>query len=165
MSAEICGRPANVAQADPETGRVCRQSKGHPGRHAYTFKSFHATVPTHPRPAHCGFSDEEGLYCRLDSGHRGEHTFVKIGGRRMAGRRTTDAVNHPDHYGGGDNPYEVIKVIRAWKMGFSLGNAIKYVARAGKKDPAKTIEDLEKAIWYIQEEIDHLRSEGSATTA
>lgn len=67
-----------------------------------------------------------------------------------------ETVNHPDHYGGKDNPYEVIKVLRAWALGFSLGNAIKYVARAGKKDTAKTIEDLKKAIWYIQEEIEFL---------
>ena len=66
-----------------------------------------------------------------------------------------DSVNHPSHYGGKDNPYEAIKVIRAWDLGFSLGNAIKYIARAGKKDPDKRIEDLRKALWYIQEEIDN----------
>lgn len=66
-----------------------------------------------------------------------------------------DLVNHPSHYGGKDNPYEAIKVIRAWDLGFSLGNAIKYIARAGKKDPDKRIEDLRKALWYIQEEIDN----------
>jgi hypothetical protein len=49
----------------------------------------------------------------------------------------TDAVNHPSHYGGADNPYEAIKVIEAWSLGFCLGNAIKYISRAGKKaDPA-----------------------------
>ena len=68
-----------------------------------------------------------------------------------------EAVNHPDHYGGESNPYEAIKVIRAWNLGFSLGNAVKYIARAGKKDPSveKHIEDLEKAKWYIEEEIKH----------
>jgi hypothetical protein len=67
--------------------------------------------------------------------------------------RKKEAVNHPDHYGGKDNPYEVIKVIRAWELSFSLGNVVKYVARAGKKDPAKRLEDLHKAMWYLQEEI------------
>lgn len=67
--------------------------------------------------------------------------------------RKKEAVNHPDHYGGRDNPYEVIKVIRAWELSFSLGNVVKYVARAGKKDPAKRLEDLHKAMWYLQEEI------------
>lgn len=64
-----------------------------------------------------------------------------------------DPVNHPPHYGGADNPYEAIKVIRAWSLGFSLGNTVKYIARAGRKDPAKAIEDLRKAAWYLQEEI------------
>jgi len=60
----------------------------------------------------------------------------------------TEAVNHPSHYTSGK--FEVIEVIEDWKLGFHLGNAIKYIARAGKKDPAKTIEDLNKAIWYIE---------------
>ena len=64
-----------------------------------------------------------------------------------------EQVDHPAHYGGRDNPYEAIKVIRAWDLGFSLGNAVKYIARAGKKNPSKKIEDLKKAIWYIEEEI------------
>lgn len=67
-----------------------------------------------------------------------------------------EAVVHPSHYGGGDNPYETIKVIRAWGLGFDLGNAVKYISRAGKKDPAKTVEDLRKAIFYIEDEIKHL---------
>lgn len=67
-----------------------------------------------------------------------------------------EAVTHPSHYGGGDNPYEVIKVIRAWGLGFDLGNAVKYIARAGKKDPSKHIEDLKKAIFYLQDEVKHL---------
>lgn len=73
---------------------------------------------------------------------------------RETGRRK-EAVNHPDHYGGKDNPYEVIKVVRAWNLSFSLGNVVKYVARAGKKDPAKRLEDLHKAMWYLQEEINN----------
>lgn len=62
-------------------------------------------------------------------------------------------VDHPIHYGGRDNPYEAIKVIRAWDLGFSLGNTIKYISRAGKKDPSKRLEDLRKAMWYLEEEI------------
>lgn len=69
--------------------------------------------------------------------------------------RKKEAVNHPEHYGGKENPYEVIKVIRAWNLSFSLGNVVKYVARAGKKDPAKRLEDLHKALWYLQEEINN----------
>lgn len=68
-------------------------------------------------------------------------------------------VNHPEHYGGKDNPYEVIKIIRHFNLGFSLGNTIKYILRAGKKDPNKHIEDLEKAKWYLEEEIEYLKSQ------
>lgn len=73
-----------------------------------------------------------------------------------AGPRS-EAVNHPSHYGG-DTVYEVIKVIHAWGLGFDLGNAVKYIARAGKKDPAKEIEDLEKAKFYLQHHIDQLKA-------
>ena len=57
-------------------------------------------------------------------------------------------VKHPDHYLK-NTGHEVIDVINAWKLNFELGNAIKYIARAGKKDPNKEIEDLEKAVEYI----------------
>lgn len=67
----------------------------------------------------------------------------------------SDNINHPKHYGGEDNQYEAIKVIRAWELGFSLGNVVKYISRAGKKDPSKRIEDLKKALWYLQEEINN----------
>lgn len=62
------------------------------------------------------------------------------------------SVDHPEHYGG-DSVYETIKVIDAWNLDFCLGNAIKYISRAGKKDPEKIIEDLKKAIWYIEHKI------------
>ena len=57
-------------------------------------------------------------------------------------------INHPVHYNIGK--YEVIDVIEDWRLDFCLGNAVKYIARAGRKDPAKTEEDLKKAIWYIE---------------
>lgn len=65
-------------------------------------------------------------------------------------------VNHPVHYGGADNPYEAIKVIEAWGLGFHLGSVLKYVARAGKKGDA--LEDLRKAKFYIDREIARLES-------
>jgi hypothetical protein len=61
-----------------------------------------------------------------------------------------EMVNHPDHYQG--NKFEVIDVIEDYDLGFSLGNAIKYILRADKKGARK--QDLKKAIWYIQREID-----------
>jgi len=73
----------------------------------------------------------------------------------------SDNVNHPQHYGGADNPYECIKVIEAWSLGFCLGNAIKYIARAGKKATLLEghIEDLEKSRWYLDREIARLKKE------
>lgn len=66
-------------------------------------------------------------------------------------------VNHPSHYGGEDNPYEAIKVIEAWELGFNLGNVVKYLSRAGKK--GDTLEDLRKAAWYLQREIQNRENE------
>ena len=68
-------------------------------------------------------------------------------------------ISHPDYYGGCLNPYEVINVIDAWKLDFSLGNAVKYISRAGKKNKETEIEDLEKAIWYIRHKIELLKIE------
>lgn len=61
-----------------------------------------------------------------------------------------EAVNHPAHYGG-DTPYESIKVIEAWGLGFNLGNAVKYISRADKK--GNRGQDLQKALWYLIREI------------
>lgn len=64
-----------------------------------------------------------------------------------------EQVDHPEHYGGADNPYEAIKVIEAWGLGFCLGNTVKYISRAGRKGDSLT--DLRKAAWYLQREIEH----------
>lgn len=71
----------------------------------------------------------------------------------------SETVDHPAHYGGAENPYEAIKVIEAWGLGFCLGNTVKYICRAGKKRDA--LEDLRKAQWYLNREIERL----SSTTA
>lgn len=64
----------------------------------------------------------------------------------------TDSVNHPSHYNQGK--IEVIDAIEDWKLGFNDGNAVKYVARhRHKKNP---IEDLRKAIWYLEREVERL---------
>lgn len=68
-------------------------------------------------------------------------------------------VNHPVHYQFGENnEYEAIKVIDAWELGFSLGNTVKYISRAGKKNPDKELEDLKKAKWYLDHHIKNLES-------
>ena len=68
-----------------------------------------------------------------------------------------ESINHPEHYGG-DNIYEAIKVIEAWDLDFSLGNTVKYISRAGKKDKSKEIEDLKKAAFYLDRKIKTLES-------
>ena len=67
------------------------------------------------------------------------------------------AVNHPQHYGGEHNPYETIKVIDAWKLDFSLGNTIKYISRCQYK--GAKLQDLEKALWYLNHAIELLKGE------
>jgi hypothetical protein len=67
---------------------------------------------------------------------------------------TDDVVNHPAHYGGENSPYEAIKVIEAWGLGFNLGNAVKYISRNGKKVDTHFLEDLKKARWYLDREIE-----------
>ena len=69
-----------------------------------------------------------------------------------------EMVNHPHHYGGEDNAYEVIKVCEAWELDKDayLFNVVKYVARAGKKDPVKELEDLKKAVFYLDRKIKNL---------
>lgn len=69
-------------------------------------------------------------------------------------------VDHPEHYGGKDNPYEAIKVIEAWDLGFNLGNVVKYVSRAGKKESSKELEDLQKAKWYLDRQIENIKNAG-----
>lgn len=64
-----------------------------------------------------------------------------------------EQVDHPAHYGGPDDPYEAIKVIEAWGLGFCLGNAVKYISRAGKKPGTDAVTDLEKARWYLDRAI------------
>ena len=68
-----------------------------------------------------------------------------------------DSVNHPSHYARGR--FETIEVIEDWGLGFHLGNAVKYISRAGHKDPARTVEDLKKARWYLDREIARLERE------
>lgn len=63
------------------------------------------------------------------------------------------AIDHPSHYNHG--LLEVIDVIEDWKLGFHRGNAIKYLARAGSKT-TDAREDLHKALWYIERELELL---------
>lgn len=74
-------------------------------------------------------------------------------------QRENDPVNHPKHYTFGK--IEVIDAINEWGLNFDRGNAVKYIVRAGRKDPKKTIEDLQKAIFYINDEIKRLEAKNN----
>lgn len=74
-------------------------------------------------------------------------------------------IDHPAHYAEG-RKYEPIKVINDWDLNFNLGNTIKYISRAGRKQDfenqdqlSKTLEDLRKARWYLDYEITRLEKE------
>lgn len=68
-----------------------------------------------------------------------------------------DMVNHPEHYT--DGGIETIDFIEAKKLPYHLGNAVKYISRAGKKDKSKIVEDLQKAIWYVERYIKFVEGE------
>ena len=74
-----------------------------------------------------------------------------------------EMVNHPNHYGGEGNVYEVIRVCEAWGLDKDayLFNVVKYIARAGIKDPSKELEDLKKAEFYLNRRIKVLEGENS----
>jgi hypothetical protein len=67
------------------------------------------------------------------------------------GAHVSDKVNHPKHYNSHPSGVECLTVVR--HMNFLLGNAVKYLWRAGLKEGADEIEDLKKAVFYIQDEI------------
>lgn len=68
----------------------------------------------------------------------------------------TDAVAHPSHYNQGK--IEVIEFIEDQRLDYPLGNCVKYICRAGKKDPTKEVEDLQKAAWYLNRKIETLKA-------
>lgn len=71
--------------------------------------------------------------------------------------KNKEMVNHPSHYAG--NGIEVIDVIDAFKLNFNLGNAVKYILRCGKKD--SPVQELKKAIWYLDHEVQTLEKGGT----
>lgn len=75
----------------------------------------------------------------------------------MAVHTGGNAVDHPPHYNEHPSGVECIEVVR--HMNFNLGNVVKYVWRAGHKDEAPTIQDLEKAAWYLNDEIERRKKE------
>jgi|TARA_R110000822_G_scaffold105457_6_gene233216 hypothetical protein len=72
-----------------------------------------------------------------------------------------EQINHPNHYGGEDNPYEVVKVAEAWNIDKDayLFNVLKYIGRSGKKDGNPPLQDLKKALWYLDRRIKTIENE------
>ena len=79
-----------------------------------------------------------------------------------------EKVNHPEHYGGEENPYEAIKVIESLGInvafGMCIGNALKYISRAGKKGNETTLDDLQKANWYLKRCLQYMQTRGEVST-
>ena len=100
----------------------------------------------------CSMNDSECLQIDLASEEELNKALTLIGANC-----SDDPVNHPAHYTKGK--IEVADFIADQKLNFDRGNAVKYVCRAGSKDPEKEIQDLEKAIWYINHEIKMLKGE------
>ena len=73
-----------------------------------------------------------------------------------------ELVSHPDHYGGEDNPYEVIKIAEATGLDGDayLFNVLKYIVRSGKKDDTPPVQDLKKALFYLDRRIKTIEQNG-----
>ena len=91
------------------------------------------------------------LYANDTKGFLGQYGFVrdKVG----CGDTLGGAIN-PQHYQSDPSGVQCIEISENWS--FCLGNALKYMWRSGKKDSSKNIEDLQKAVWYIEREISRL---------
>jgi len=89
---------------------------------------------------------------------RCEHTGFNLVYSSKSEVLVSEKVDHPSHYNAGK--IEVIDAIEDWKLGFNLGNALKYLARAEHKNNAT--EDLKKAIWYLTREV--ARRDGTLVT-
>ena len=73
-----------------------------------------------------------------------------------------ELVTHPEHYGGEDNPHEVVKIAEATGIDKDayLFNVLKYIIRSGKKDDNPPVQDLKKALWYLDRRIKTIEQNG-----
>ena len=112
---------------------------------------------------HCVLKGHSRLTCYSHWGEDSErqieanYEFLFVSTPDSDANPVNDPVNHPSHYTKGK--IEVADFIADQKLNFDRGNAVKYVCRAGSKDPDKEIQDLEKAIWYINHEIKTLKGD------
>lgn len=96
-------------------------------------------------------------YASGTAGWEGNHEITRVGSDTEVHAdlvAENDVINSPAHYT--SYPVEVIELTE--HMNFCRGNAVKYISRAGLKDPAKEVEDLRKAVWYLEREITRLES-------
>lgn len=100
---------------------------------------------------YCSYLTSDTLYCHKESCVDGIKAWLESPTEE---NQPADNVNHPAHYTSGQ--IEVIDFIEDKELGFHLGNAVKYISRAGRKNPDKTIEDLRKAAWYLNRQIERL---------
>lgn len=126
-----------------EVGDTVRFSDGHTQEVTFVFGSI--------RQRELGFTHFPKTTYNIETGEEvgnPSHRIVEV----VKKKKTTDSVNSPSHYTSGN--IEVFDYIMDQGLGFPLGNAVKYISRAGKKNPDKKIEDLEKAVWYLQKQIE-----------
>lgn len=106
----------------------------------------------------------ENYYSSVPDDYEAEVTVCDINGNiieDLVDSPHKEAVNHPSHYGGADNPYEAIKIIKALGLlkGFCLGNTVKYIVREGSKEDNPAVQDLKKAAWYLDYYINDLEKQ------
>jgi hypothetical protein len=107
-------------------------------------------------------STDDGMFlCKIALGRFTEHQLNEICGLwesklEETSTQTNNNVNHPKHYNSHPSKIECIEIVR--HHNFNIGNAIKYLWRHGLKDGNLSVQDLQKAIWYIQDEILYLQS-------
>lgn len=128
-------------------GQKCIECKGFITQACVDFCADYAAS----RSCRCDHVDIKVMECLIKSGKENCPECGKIFNRHMleSKKLASDPVNHPKHYQ--SEGMEVIDVIEAFKLGFPLGNAIKYILRAGKKKNG--LQDLQKAAWYLNYEI------------
>lgn len=99
------------------------------------------------------YYDKDGNEIDMEDYLRDAPTYAQ---EQLAEIERREAVNHPAYYKTGG--IEAIDVIEAWNLDFCLGNTVKYIARCGKKSD-KVLEDLKKAAWYLNREIERMGRE------
>jgi hypothetical protein len=101
------------------------------------------------------FTGRKQVQLKLSNGGpyvKGGFPHISADDAKLLWVKPESAVDHPQHYNQGK--FEVIDVIDDWHLGFALGNCIKYIARAAHK--GKELEDLKKALWYLEHHIKSL---------